>query len=350
MCRLSLGLALLMAGFAALAQNPPSAAPILAGKVDLVEGDVTVYDKAKKPRRVVVGDGVFEGEGIATGQDGELHINMEDGGFIAVRPNTKMSIAAYRAEGGDQDKSVFSLLQGTFRSVTGWIGKFNPRSYQVRTPTATIGVRGTDHEALVIPQGSQEGEPGSYDKVNVGATTIQTRHGSVDVKPNQAGFAPWQGRPVPRLLPQVPAFFKATRHEAIIASRHEAIHRVIEQRRNERRKVFHEKKLQLDRQKAERQKASQERRKELDTQRMRQREERRNHWQDNMGKREPERSLQPRRERDGLQPGAEGRRKHPENRPAMRPQARDGQGRERDKPQPNADKGHGPHGGGRGRN
>ena len=185
MRRLLLAFSLLLTCFGAAAQGPqasqpqPVTTPNLAGKVELVEGDVTVHDRAKKPRKVAVGDTILEGEGIVTGKDGELHLNMEDGGFIAVRPNTKMRIVAYQAQGDEGDKGVFSLLQGTFRSVTGWIGKFNPRSYQVRTPTATIGVRGTDHEPLVIPQGSKEGEPGSYDKVNVGGSFIQTKHGTV---------------------------------------------------------------------------------------------------------------------------------------------------------------------------
>lgn len=338
----------LLTSFGAAAQNPqPSAPSNLAGKVELVEGDVTVYDRAKKPRRVAVGDMVSEGEDITTGKGGELHLNMEDGGFIAVRPDTKMRIVAYRAEGDDKDKGVFSLLQGTFRSVTGWIGKFNPRSYQVRTPTATIGVRGTDHEPLVIPQGSKEGEPGSYDKVNVGGSFIQTKHGTVDVKPNQAAFAPWQGRPVPRVLPRVPQFFKATRHEAAIAARHDVIHKAIDHRRDERRKVFLEKKSQVDKQKAERQKAVQKRKTEQEAQRMKQRGERQNQWQDNQRKREQERGLQPRGEREQRQPGAEDRRRRLDDRREARQPEGDARGR--DRPQRNLDREHAPRGGGRGR-
>lgn len=336
---------LLLASLAAFAQAPQP--PNLAGRVELVEGDVMVYDKAKKPRRVTVGDGVLEGEGIVTGVNGEVHLAMEDGGFIAVRPNTRMSIAAYRAEGDDKDKGVFSLLQGTFRSVTGWIGKYNPRSYQVRTPTATIGVRGTDHEPLVIPEGSTEGEPGSYDRVNVGSSYIRTQHGSVDVKPNEAGFAPLRGRPVPRILPQVPAFFKATRHEAVIAARHEVVRKAIDQRRDDRRKVLQEKKTQLDKQKAERQKAVQERKREQDAQRLKQREERNKQLQDNRQRRQEESGPQQRNERERRSADAGDRRQRLDERRQAHPQDREM--RDRDRPQHNVDRNHGPRGGGRGR-
>jgi hypothetical protein len=222
--------------FAAAAQSGGSIQPAdAAGKVDLVEGDVRIYDKAMKARTVKVGDGVNESESIVTGADGELHMQMADGGYIAVRPNTKMRIAIFRAEGDENDKGVFGLLVGSFRSITGWIGKHSPRNYQVNTPTATIGVRGTDHEPLVIPEGSKEGEAGTYDKVNAGGSFIQTAHGRVEVAEHRAAFAAHAGTVAPRLLDSVPNFFRPTRNEQVLEHRHEAIQRTLDKRRNERR-------------------------------------------------------------------------------------------------------------------
>lgn len=342
MRRLLLALSLLLSCLTAAAQSPSSPpAQHPAGRVELVEGDVTVYSRAKMPRRVAVGDRVHEGEGIVTGPDGELHLAMEDAGFIAVRPNTKMSITAYRSEGDEQDKSSFNLLQGTFRSITGWIGKFNPRSYQVRTPTSTIGVRGTDHEPLVIPQGATDGEPGSYDKVNAGATTLKTQHGSIEVRPNQAGFVPLSGRrPQPRVLSQVPAVFKATRHEPAIAVRHAAVSKVIDHRRDERRKAVKEQKIQLEKQKVERQKAVQGRRKEQEAQRQWQGEERRREWE---AQREPRRqghSVRQREERERRQSDGAERRPRFEDRQDRVRQERKSRSPEHDR---------GSRGGGRGR-
>jgi hypothetical protein len=222
--------------FATAAQSGGSIQPAdAAGKVDLVEGDVRIYDKAMKARTVKVGDGVNESESIVTGADGELHMQMADGGYIAVRPNTKMRIAIFRAEGDENDKGVFGLLVGSFRSITGWIGKHSPRNYQVNTPTATIGVRGTDHEPLVIPEGSKEGEAGTYDKVNAGGSFIQTPHGRVEVAEHRAAFAAHAGTVAPRLLDSVPNFFRPTRNEQVLEHRHEAIQRTLDKRRNERR-------------------------------------------------------------------------------------------------------------------
>jgi hypothetical protein len=203
--------------------------------VDFVEGAVTVQDRARIARSVRRTDRVFEGETIVTGRDGEVHLAMEDGGYIAVRPNSNLSVVSYQANGTSDDKSVLSLLSGTFRSITGWIGKQNPRNYRVHTPTATIGVRGTDHEPLVIPEGSRDGEPGTYDKVNAGRSVIESRHGRVEVAPNQAAFAPLRGRPQPRLLTQIPAVFRPTRNEERLRDRHADVQRNVDRLREVRR-------------------------------------------------------------------------------------------------------------------
>jgi hypothetical protein len=223
-----------------LAQTPPNAADNAAtaqvgvGKVDLMEGDVRLFDSQMKLRAVQVGNQVFEGDSIVTGTDGEIHLTMADEGYIAVRPNTKMRIAQYRANGDDQDRGLIGLLSGSLRSITGWIGKYRPKAYVIRTPTATIGIRGTDHEPKVIPEGSAEGDPGTYDKVNAGGTTLRTPQGSVDVTPNHAAYASRRGGG-PRVLDKVPSFFKPTRNEHLIEGKHDQIQRTMEKKREERR-------------------------------------------------------------------------------------------------------------------
>jgi hypothetical protein len=223
----------------ASAANSVATAPNTAGKIDLMEGDVRVFDNKKTLRTVHVGDKIFEGDSIVTGKDGEIHMTMEDTGFIAVRPDTKMQITQYQANGDNQDKGVFGLLVGSFRSISGWIGKYQPQSYTIRTPTATIGIRGTDHEPKVIPEGSTEGDPGTYDKVNAGGTFIRTPQGSVDVTEHHAAFAPRAGGALsrPRMLDSVPNFYRPTRNEHLIEGKHEQIQRTLQKRREEKRQL-----------------------------------------------------------------------------------------------------------------
>jgi len=219
---------------AVVAQVPAAPQAEAAGTVALVEGDVRFYDAHNTARSPRVGDPIYPGESIVTGSDGEVQLSMADDGYIGVRPGTTMRIDDYKADGGPDDRSIIGLLQGSFRAVTGWIGRYNRANIQIRTPSATIGVRGTDHEPLVIPEGSALGDPGTYDRVYQGETDLRTAQGSVLVKPNQAAFVSRAGRVAPRVLPRVPAFFRPTRNEARFRGLHDRIQRQLEQKRNER--------------------------------------------------------------------------------------------------------------------
>jgi hypothetical protein len=198
-----------------------------AGQIDFIEGNVSVTTAAGQLRVPGKGETIDAGDAIVTGRDGEIHVRMDDNALVALRANTFLRIEAYRAEGGADDSAVFRLLRGSFRSVTGWIGKNNPKNYAVRTTTATIGIRGTDHEVLVVGEGEAAG---TYDKVNTGETEMDTPVGKVSVLPGQAAFASRTASIPPRVLPAVPALFVATKNEAAI----ESSKKLLEETRDER--------------------------------------------------------------------------------------------------------------------
>jgi hypothetical protein len=208
----------------------------LVGTVELVEGDVKILDAAKNERIPKTGDAIEEGVTIVTGKDGEFHAHMEDEGYVAVRRNTRITIVSYSAEAKETDNAVFSLLTGTFRSVTGWIGKYFPKHYTIRTPVATIGIRGTDHEPFFIPQGS-DGAPGTYDKVNSGYTYIENQSGKVLVSPGTAGYASINTGIAPKLLERVPEFFRPTKNEELIEKRKVLLEKHIEEKFTHKKKV-----------------------------------------------------------------------------------------------------------------
>ena len=232
MARLAFAAVLLLVAQLACAQDAPER--VAAGTVSLVEGDVRFLDARLQARRPKQGDAIYEGEGVVTGADGEVHLDMGDGGYIGVRPGTRLNIVNFKAEGGQDDSFVLSLLEGSFRAVTGWITRSSGRRAEVQTPTVTIGIRGTDYEPLVIPEGSKAGEAGTYNRVNIGETEMRTAQGSVVVRPNQAGFVPQRGALAPRLLDRMPAVFKPTRNEKRFEGLHLRIHQNLEQRRQQR--------------------------------------------------------------------------------------------------------------------
>lgn len=187
-------------------------AALKAGTVTQLEGEVSVLDSSGAGHALQLGDKVHEGETLLTGKSGQVHIRMVDDAYLAVRANTRLVIDTYRAANKEDDSSVIRLLRGSFRAVTGWIGQANPAHYQVKTPTASIGIRGTDHEPVFIPEEEATADlpAGTYDHVLEGGTRIESEGVAVEIAPGFAGFAPFHDRP--RLLEAIPRFLENRPH------------------------------------------------------------------------------------------------------------------------------------------
>ncbi len=185
-----------------------------AGRIDLVDGNVSVTTAAGQVRSPAKGERIEAGDAITTGRGGEIQVHMDDNALIALRSNSFLKVEAYKADGGADDSAVFRLLRGSLRSITGWIGKNNPQRYALYTPTATVGIRGTDHETMVVENGA---DAGTYDKVNTGETELLTPRGKVGVTPGKAGFAAKAGQ-APVVLASIPALFVPSKNEDLIES------------------------------------------------------------------------------------------------------------------------------------
>ncbi len=193
---------------------PSAWAQNVAGRFLTVIGEVRVLSPSgdRTPER---GGEVREGETILTGAGALTQIRLVDGGMLSIRGDTEMKFDRFSHAGeNDRESSMFlSLLKGGFRSVTGLIGRLNRDGYRVTTPSATIGIRGTDHEPVVVPVPppgvTPQVPPGTYDRVYSGETFIQNRQGAVlNVGPNEVGFISVQGA-APAILPQLPPIYRA---------------------------------------------------------------------------------------------------------------------------------------------
>lgn len=187
-----------------------------AGQFQFVVGEVRLVQGDGRERAAEKGFEVNEGDTIVTGKTGSAQLRMADEGMIALRPDSALKVEAYRYAGKEDgsEKGILALIKGGFRTLTGFIGRSNKRAYLVRTPTATIGIRGTDHEPYFIPaegwSGAPDAEAGSYDKVNTGETYLETAGGRVDLAANQIGFAAIDPQATPVRLPALPGFMRAT--------------------------------------------------------------------------------------------------------------------------------------------
>ena len=122
----------------------------IAGKVAFSFGQVSAQDSNGVKRELSKGDDIFAGDTLIT-EEGRLQVSMTDGAFISVQPRSQYVIEDYhfKQESDGKESSIYRLLKGGIRAVTGLIGKRNREAYKVHTPAATIGIRGTGHNTRI---------------------------------------------------------------------------------------------------------------------------------------------------------------------------------------------------------
>ena len=102
------------------------------------------------PAKIQVGDDVFADENVRTGGDSAAKFVFSDQTNLAVGPTSTVKLDKFVFKGDTSyAKAAVGLAAGAFRFTTGASDK---RAYEIRTSTATIGVRGTVFDVLVTPR------------------------------------------------------------------------------------------------------------------------------------------------------------------------------------------------------
>ena len=110
------------------------------GSTALARNDVT-RESAGASAPLVTGDSVFRNETVRTGADSNARLVFLDSTNLGVGPTSsvKLDQFVYVGESNGQKMTV-NLAKGVFRFTTGVLDK---KAYEITTPTAAIGVRGT---------------------------------------------------------------------------------------------------------------------------------------------------------------------------------------------------------------
>lgn len=143
----------------ALGQTPPptsdTAIPVEehAGIVKSVRGNVQLLGVAGGERAARAGDAVAPIDRLVTEADSAASVVLRDGTTIIVGPSSRLDLKEFHFDSTTQDGGMLvSLLRGSLRMVTGLIGKSHPDAVRVETPTAVVGIRGTDFIVQTEPQ------------------------------------------------------------------------------------------------------------------------------------------------------------------------------------------------------
>lgn len=129
-------LAGVLTGGAALAQDP-------AGRVKTVKGTVYIQREGRR-ELALVGAGVRQADTLVTGPDGAVGVSLADDTLLSAGPNSVLQIERFMYEPNQPGSLEAALTKGTLAVVSGRIAKQAPDAMRVKTPSAILGVRGTE--------------------------------------------------------------------------------------------------------------------------------------------------------------------------------------------------------------
>ncbi len=141
------------------------------GKITAIQGDVDVLMPGmERAAPAVLQQPVSEGDIIRTKSNGKAEITFVDDSVIRLAPGSRLQITEYLMEGSKRKSGVMNLFRGKIRAVVsksrGFLGVAfgGGDRFEVRTPTAVAGVKGTDF----------------FVSYSMGVTSITVKDGKVD--------------------------------------------------------------------------------------------------------------------------------------------------------------------------
>lgn len=135
--------------FIDLGQEATAHASAIVGTSAAVKGNVFVKTSGAE-RKTQVNDQIKLDDEVTTKLDSALQILLLDQSTFTVGQNCKMIIDRFVYDPSTSSGKIGAqVTKGAFRFMSGNIGKNNPTNASVRTPTATIGIRGTFFEGIV---------------------------------------------------------------------------------------------------------------------------------------------------------------------------------------------------------
>lgn len=180
--------------------------PLMAKKAD---GSVKILARKSE---------VEQGDTLVAEKGTYAQIRFIDNSEITLRPDTTFKIEAFAYDEArpDADSASFDLVKGGLRSVTGLLGKRNKEKFSLKTPTATIGIRGTTFIAQYVPpalpgtSGKTPGPassgslvPGLHVAVIDGMINMSNRGGAQNFSAGQFGYVSGSMMP-PIVVPSNP--------------------------------------------------------------------------------------------------------------------------------------------------
>lgn len=185
---------------------PGQAAVGGVGTVTNLSGALFARKAEGVSRTLAVNSAVEQGDTLIAEKRTYGRVKFIDGGEITLRPGSSFVVESYLFDKDKpaDDKVVFGLVKGSLRAVTGQVSKRgDPNAYKMKTPAATIGVRGTSFDLKVCEDNCPGLQNGIYFFIIDGMIEVSNAMGTMSFRAGQYGYVK-DDRSIPVLLPFEP--------------------------------------------------------------------------------------------------------------------------------------------------
>lgn len=130
----------------------------VVGLILSVQGRVLVISAGGEPqnsRQAVSGQTLFSGDTIATQSDGRIRYQLNDESIMTMAPESRMVLKQSSFVAGESRISLLNMDVGKVRFAVKKILKLQRSEFRVNTPTAVVGVRGSEWDQVVTETSTQ---------------------------------------------------------------------------------------------------------------------------------------------------------------------------------------------------
>lgn len=147
-----------------------------AATIQSLNGDVRAEATGQTASVATSSQRLEAGATVHTGANGQAMLRFDDGQMVAISPNSSFKIEQFRYDAAkpEQNSVALSLFRGALRLVTGLIGQKDHSKFALKTPTATIGIRGTDFMVALANQSYVQVIQGGVAATNAAGTVAFT--------------------------------------------------------------------------------------------------------------------------------------------------------------------------------
>ena len=164
---------------------------IHVGRAKVVVRDVNGQIGNEPAKRISIDQRLFYDQRIITTDNSRSVVEFRDGSLLQVGPDAVIILNKFVFNPFEsKSEKVLTAVRGSFRYISGI--KTRTSGIEIRTPNATIGIRGSQGDFLIHPASPD------FFALGDGIATVRNSRGSVNLRPGQAIAVTGRDAPLPQ--------------------------------------------------------------------------------------------------------------------------------------------------------